>query len=69
MQTILIQTDEVKAKGIKQFLRAFGVGYKIEKKVKPYNEDFVKKIEKGDEDLKNGRGRTVTLEELEHLWK
>jgi len=28
-----------------------------------------KKIKQGDEDLKNGKGRTVTIEDLESLWK
>lgn len=35
----------------------------------PYNPDFVDKIKKGDKDLKEGKGRSVTLEELDRLWK
>lgn len=35
----------------------------------PYDPEFVKKIEQGREDVKNGLGRKITLEELDNLWK
>lgn len=35
----------------------------------PYNMDFVEKIKQGDEDLRNGMGRKVTLVDLDDLWK
>lgn len=35
----------------------------------PYNPDFVDKIKKGDKDLKEGKGRPITLEEIDSLWK
>lgn len=35
----------------------------------PYDPEFVKKIEQGREDERNGLGRKVTLEELDNLWK
>lgn len=40
-----------------------------EKEKDSYNIEFVKKIQQGDEDLKDGKGRSVTLDELEKLWK
>ena len=33
------------------------------------NIDFINKIKQGDEDLLNGKGKKVTLEELDQLWK
>lgn len=33
----------------------------------PYNLDFVDKIKRGDKDLKEGKGRSITLEELDRL--
>jgi hypothetical protein len=55
---------------IKSFMKALIIKYELSSETKsPYNEAFVKKIKQGDEDLKNGKGRTVTIEELESLWK
>lgn len=45
METIIIQTDTDKVKGLTAFLKAFGVSFKIQKpKEKPYNEEFVKMV-------------------------
>lgn len=32
--------------------------------VEPYNPEFVKKVVQGDKDLKDGKGRKVTVKEL-----
>ena len=45
METIIIHTDNDKAKALKQFLEAFEVDYQVEDQDKsPYNPEFVKKI-------------------------
>ena len=45
METIIIHTDNHKAKALKQFLEAFEVDYQVEDHDKsPYNAEFVKKI-------------------------
>ena len=36
---------------------------------KPYNPDFVAKIQKSKEDYKAGKGTVMTIEELNKLWK
>ena len=55
---------------IKAFMKALKIKFELSKEdIKPYDPEFVKKIKQGDEDLKNGKGRTVTLEELDSLWK
>jgi hypothetical protein len=62
--------DNSQIDAIKAFMKALKIKFEVSKEVeKPYNEAFVKKIKQGDEDLKNGKGRTVTLEELDSLWK
>ena len=38
-----------------------------EKEKNPHRPKFVEKIRQGDEDLKHGRGRRITLEELDSL--
>lgn len=59
------QTDAIKA-----FMKALKIKFELSnEKDKPYDPEFVEKIKQGVEDLKNGKGRTVTLEELDNLWK
>jgi hypothetical protein len=55
---------------IKAFMKALKIKYELSEQVEsPYNATFVKKIKQGEEDLKNGKGRIVTIEELDSLWK
>jgi hypothetical protein len=62
--------DTSQIDAIKAFMKALKIKFELSKEeVKTYNPEFVKKIKQGDEDLKNGKGRTVTLEELDSLWK
>lgn len=44
-------------------MKALKIKFEISKENIPYNPEFVKKIKQGDEDLKMGKGRTVTLED------
>ncbi len=50
-------------------MKALKIKFELSKNESPYNAEFVKKIKQGDEDLNNGKGRKVTLEELDELWK
>ena len=45
------------------------IKFELSKEQSPYKPEFVKKIEQGDKDLKNGKGRKVSIEELDNLWK
>ena len=36
---------------------------------KPYNDDFVNTILQGDKDIKNGKGKKITLDRIDDLWK
>ena len=53
---------------VKAFMKALKIKFEIIKD-KPYNPEFVQKIVTGDEDYKAGKGRKVTIEELNKLWK
>lgn len=46
METIIIQAESKKAKALKQFLKAFGIAFKVEQTTdeSPYDPEFVKKI-------------------------
>ena len=41
----------------------------IDKSEKPYNPEFVKEILEAREELKQGKGTRITLEEIDNLWK
>ena len=49
---------------------AKSLGFEIEKEAeKPYNPEFVKEILEAREELKQGKGIKVTIEEIDALWK
>lgn len=55
---------------IKAFMKALKIKYELSlQSESPYYEAFIIKIKQGDEDLKNGKGRIVSIEEIESLWK
>lgn len=72
METINIKahtSDSSQIEAIKAFMKALKIKFELSKEQSPYNSDFVKKIEKGDDDLKKGKGRKVSIDELDNLWK
>jgi hypothetical protein len=60
--------DEAQIEAVKAVLKAFKIRFEVTKE-KPYNPEFVAKIKKSQQDYKEGKGRTVTIEELNALWK
>jgi hypothetical protein len=68
IKTFSTNTSQIEA--IKACMNALKIKFEISSvEEKPYNQEFVDKILQGDEDLKNGKGRKVTIEELDKLWK
>ncbi len=61
--------DKAQIEAIKAFMKALKIKFELSKEKSPYKPEFVEKIKQGDEDLKRGKGRTITLEELDNLWK
>ena len=57
-----------KFEALKAVMKALKIKFEITKE-KPYDPKFVAKIEKSREDYKNGKGRKITLDELNNLWK
>ncbi|MFV7234426.1 DUF2683 family protein [Flavobacterium sp. ZB4R12] len=71
MQTINITAyteDASQIEAIKAIMKALKIKFEISKE-KPYNPEFVEKIIQGDIDYKAGKGKKVTMEELNSLWK
>jgi len=48
---------------------AKSLGFKIVKEEKPYNPEFVKEILEAAEEVRQGKGIKMSIEELERLWK
>ncbi len=45
------------------------LGFEIATEEKPYNPEFVKEILEAREELKQGKGIKMTLEDIDKLWK
>jgi hypothetical protein len=56
-------------KALKAFVKALNIKFEITTTERPYDQEFVDKILQGDEDFKAGKGRKITLDELNGLWK
>lgn len=65
MTTIIIDADAKKMKALKSILKALDISFEI-KKEESYNAEFVAKIQESEEDVKAGRTRKITLDEI---WK
>jgi hypothetical protein len=61
-------SDTAQIEAVKAVLKAFKIQFEVTK-AKPYNPEFVAKIKKSQQDYKEGKGRTVTIDELNALWK
>ncbi len=69
-QNILIAhpSNDKEMNTIKAFFEALKIKFEVAKDT-PYNSDFVAKIEKGREDYRNGKGITLSMDELNELCK
>lgn len=61
-------TDLSQVEAIKAFMKALKIKFEVTR-TEPYDPEFVKKIAQGDKDLKEGKGRKVTVKELNKLWR
>jgi hypothetical protein len=55
-------TEQIKA--LKAFVKALNIKFEIMTSEKPYDQAFVDKILQGDEDFKAGKGKKITIGEL-----
>lgn len=64
--------DASQIEAIKAVIKAFKIKYSITKVKETdsvYNPDFVAMIKQGEKDLKNGKGISMTIKDLEKLCK
>lgn len=65
METLIVHPENKKQlTALKTFMKAFKISF--EEKKSPYDPEFVDMINKGDEDLKAGKGTKV---DIDNLWK
>ncbi|WP_392437942.1 DUF2683 family protein [Cruoricaptor ignavus] len=62
-----VNTEQMKA--IEEFFKKLKIRFEFSKEESGYDEEFVEKIQQGDEDIKNGNVKSITLDELDALWK
>ncbi len=71
METLNIKAytvDPSQVKAIKAFFKALDIKIEVLSE-KSYDPDFVEKILEGDKDFDAGKGKKVTIDELDNLWK
>ena len=61
--------SKAKGKALKAVFEALEIPYEKKDDECPYNLEFVAKIKRAEEDRKAGKGRKITVEELDNLWK
>jgi len=65
METLIVHPDnKEQLAALKTFMKAFKISFEDEKS--PYDPEFVKMIQQGDEELKAGKGVKV---DIDNLWK
>ncbi len=65
METVIVHPkNKEQLSAIKAFFKALKIDFTTEKN--PYNPEFVKEILKAKEDVKNGKGVKIAIEDL---WK
>jgi len=65
MKTLIVQPDsKEKLDAIKAFMKALKISFEETKS--PYNPEFVAKIKQGEEDIKAGKTKKISLDDV---WK
>ena len=68
--TIIAHPTSDKLEALKAFMEALKIKFEITPEQIPhYNDEFVAAILEGEKDRKEGRGKKITVEELDQLWK
>jgi hypothetical protein len=60
-------TTSEQADALKAFFKALKIKFEVTEK--PYDPDFVAKIEKGRQDFAEGKGTIMSIDQLNDLWK
>lgn len=70
MEAVIIYPEnKSQLSALKAMAKALKIKIAESKEESPYDPVFVAKIKAGDEAMKKGKGRKMTIEELDNLWK
>lgn len=61
--------SEDKLQALKAFMYAHHIPFELAVVDSPAKKEFIEMILKGDEDKMNGKGRKISMEELEQIWR
>jgi hypothetical protein len=61
--------DLSQVEALKAFMKALKIKFELSKAENLYSPEFIAKIKQGEEDLENGKGIKMSLEDLDKLWK
>jgi molybdopterin synthase catalytic subunit len=61
--------SEDKFEALKAFMKALKIKFEITKKETAYNSEFVALIQQGEKEIKKGKGKKISIKELDDLWK
>jgi hypothetical protein len=53
---------------LKAFLKALNIKFELDKE-SSYNEEFVSMVKEAEQDIKDGKGKNITSDEFDGLWK
>jgi hypothetical protein len=67
--TLIVHPSEDNFQALVAFMKALKIKFEVPKTKSPYNKEFVAMIKQGDQDLKNGKGKKISMDELDQLWK
>lgn len=68
-KTFIVQPETTEQQNaLKAFLKALQIKFEVSKE-KPYDPEFVAKIQTSRQDFLDGKGKTMTRAELEKFWK
>lgn len=68
METLIVQPkDKEQLAALKAIMKALKIDYKTEKSGESYNQDFVNKMKKSEEDLKEGRTTQIKPADIWNL--
>ncbi|MFW5725413.1 MAG: DUF2683 family protein [Bacteroidota bacterium] len=60
--------NDMQIEALKAFLKALNIEFELDKE-SSYNEDFVSMVKEAEQDIKDGKGKNITSDEFDDLWK
>lgn len=70
MTTFTIHTeDKEQLNALKAFMKALKIKFEMNKENKPYNSEFIAKIEQSKKEIQEGKGIKMSAKDIDNLWK